>query len=196
MIRTPYSTLVLCVSLVFFLIAQAGCGKIKKITGIGASRVSVSQGRLTADLTLTRYQTTQGFSGPVPYLAESLISFAPVNQGKGTAVSFSAPLKTIQKAIAELPEQGLMDGRPLPGIATGKLPAFDFKVERLALRFYLADGIFGVFVPVSLPKFGKTPFQFSVRDSRGYVVAYGFAIPSESGNRGIGLLVFFSINQL
>jgi hypothetical protein len=186
------------VALVFVSSAlQTGCGRMKKMGGIGKATVDLSDGKIDASLTLTKYNTTQGLSIGVPKLENAVINFGPADGGKGVVLEFVSPIQSILDAIAseQMPEQGLPDGRPLYGITTGQLPAFDLQVEKLKLRLYLSDETFGIFVPLNLPDFGADPIQFPIKDRRGYVVAYGFGVPPKGG-RGSGLLLLFPLPTL
>ncbi len=174
---------------------QTGCGPAKKVAGIGDFKVDVSGKNLTASLQLTKYQANVEVTLPVPKLKDAYIGIgADPNNSKGSLLHFITPLSSIADAVIDgsMPVRGLPDGRPLYGTTQSALPSFDFAVDKLNLRLYVAADVFGLFIPLPLPAFGQ-PITFPIKDPRGYVVAYAIAVSPAANGKGAGIIVLFPV---
>lgn len=189
------TTRLLCVAAVSLSLLWTGCGKGQQVAGIGDFTVDLSQQTLKASVELTFFKPNLSIAVPLPQMPSSFVELGPAPDGKGALLALQAPFSSIIGAVdGALPSRGLPDGRPLVGTTAATLPSFDIKIQNLSLRFYLAPDVFGVFVPLPLPSF-SSPIQVPITDTRGYVVAYGVAIPPGATAGSGGLLVLFPIDS-
>lgn len=171
-----------------------GCGKgAGKIPGLEHFNAQILEKQLSVSFVSTVLNTDIGLSFPIPGLEGATLGLGPDLQSDGTLFQFTIPLKSLLKGTQGVPLSGLPDGRPLPGVITGRLPRWDFTADRTQVSLYLSSDAFGLFVPLRfLDQAGTTlPFTVSVpiRDDRGNPLGKAFALPAASSGKGSGIFV-------
>lgn len=167
--------------------------------GVRGFHADVAQSRLYVSFVSTALSWDAGVTVPIPGLPDATVGVAPDLTSNGTVFQFSIPLSSIRAPSlpgAGLPWAGLPDGRPLPGVRSGALPRWDFQIDRLRASAYVAEDVFGLFLPLALTtRTGlKLPFVVSmnVRDERGNAIGKAYAVPALSSREESGLLLLLS----
>jgi hypothetical protein len=134
---------------------------------------------------------------PIPGLTNATIGVTPgvPQNGKpgGTVFQLDIDLTDLGNGIT-YEDQGLPDGRALPGIVGGVLPSWNFTIDGISVYLYLQNNVaFGLFVPIDLTD--STGFtlpdtlSLEIDDSRGNRVGEIYAIPTQGGGTSSGLLL-------
>lgn len=171
-----------------------GASKNPVIPGVQGPDVTYVNGNFIMSLVLTQVTLQGGGTIPIPDMPNSSFEISPDLQTAGTlvAVSLSATDIAALTGANLLNPQDLPGGRPLPGVASGALPAIAVQVPQWDdVVFYVGPSIFGVFVPVAfgLPTgFGLDASLYSTSGTEvGLIGAYG---PDSTGkNAGIIVLI-------
>lgn len=176
-------------SLLFLLVSCAGSSN--RIPGVEKASISVSAGQLFVSLIATSLDIDGGLSLPVPGLEGSVFTMAPNAAGPGAVIQFTVPLRSISRGDPGTAHSGLPDGRPLPGVTSGRLPRWDVQLGSVNLSLYMARDVFGVFLPLKLISLKGAVLArnivIPIRDSRGNVLGKVFAIPSYVSGQTSGI---------
>jgi hypothetical protein len=85
----------------------------------------------------------------IPKYPNSYLEISPDLNSAGTLMAINISLKDVLGGVNGLDPQTLPGGRPLPGVAGGRLPAVAFSIEKFhGMGFYLGPKLFGVFLPI------------------------------------------------
>jgi hypothetical protein len=129
-----------------------GNGMNLKIPGVDGPTVTLHDDNVLIAMVLQNVQLQGGVRYNIPEYSHSYIEISPDLQSNGTLLSVSVSLKDVfDDGLQLLDPKTLPGGRPLPGVASGKLPAVAFTIESLKnISFYLGPKFFGLFVPLKL----------------------------------------------
>jgi hypothetical protein len=178
------------------LATACGNGKTANpvIPGVQGPDVTYVNGNFMMSLVLSQVTLQGGGTIPIPHMPNSSFEISPDLQSAGTLVAVSLSATD----IAALTGSNLLDptelpgNRPLPGVASGALPAIAVQVPQWdSMVFYVGPNIFGVFVPVTtgLPAgYGIDASLYNTSGTQvGLIGGYG---PDTTGkNAGIVVLI-------
>lgn len=138
-----------------FLSTSCGDGSSSanlQIPGVVGPKVTLQEDNVLISIVLQNVELQGGLRYNIPKYENSYIEISPDLQSSGTLMSVYVSLKDVfNDDLGLLDPQSLPGGRPLPGVASGKLPAVAFTIQKLKnMSFYLGPKLFGVFVPVNL----------------------------------------------
>ena len=193
---TKLKSLVLGVMIVSMATAcgKGAAGKNPVIPGVQGPDVTYVDGNFMMSVVLTQVNLTGGGTIPIPHMPNSSFEISPDLQSAGTlvAVSLSATDIAALTGANLLNPTELPGNRPLPGVASGALPAIAVQVPQWDnMVFYVGPNIFGVFVPVTtgLPAgYGLDADLYNTAGTQvGLIGGYG---PDTTGkNAGIVVLI-------
>jgi hypothetical protein len=182
-------------STVLFLYSCGNSRKNPIIPGIDGPRVDLQQDQVVISMVLEEISIIGGGAYTIPDYPNSFIEVSPDLQSPGTLVKVSLAIEDILGDFTHLDPQALPDGRPLPGVASGKLPVLAVTIPELDdLSFYIGPDIFGLFVPISGLGFqqGVVTFRFYTGSSR----AGNISIVGEDQNgENSGLLLMLDLKS-
>lgn len=123
-----------------------------QIPGVKGPTVTMQQDNVLISIVLENVELQGGLRYNIPKYENSYIEISPDLQSSGTLMSVYVSLKDVFEGNLDLLDpQALPGGRPLPGVASGKLPAVAFTIQKLRnVSFYLGPKLFGIFMPVNL----------------------------------------------
>lgn len=141
-----------------------GTGKNPLISGVTGPDVEVVNGRLIMSMVFQDIQIDGGATIPIPKYPNSSVQVGPDFASAGTILVLSVAVTDFLKDKGTLfNPQTLPGGRPIPGIASGVVPAIAIQVPQLMnMVFYVGMEVLGVFVP------------FSKLDMQGAIVSFRF----------------------
>lgn len=149
----------LIVTALFFLssILATGCGdgsdgRNIEIAGVDGPHVTLLEDNLRITMVLENIYVEGGLRYAIPRYPNSFVEISPDLDSDGTLMVYTIALGDVfNQDLNRLDPQSLPGGRPLPGIASGTLPAVAFTIERFHnISVYIGRDIFGLFVPVRL----------------------------------------------
>ncbi len=123
-----------------------------EIPGVDGPKLILQDDNLLISMVFESIVLDGGLRYNIPKYPTSYIEISPDLQSAGTLMSVSVSLDDIFDMDAStLDPQKLPGGRNLPGVATGRLPAVAFSIEKFAgMTFYVGPEVFGMFVPTNL----------------------------------------------
>ena len=121
-----------------------------EIPGVDGPHITLLGDVVLISVVFENIQLDGGLRYNIPKYPNSYIEISPDLQSYGTLMSISISVDDIfAGGMDQLDPQTLPGGRPLPGVATGRLPAVAFSIEKFRnMAFYLGPKLFGVFIPV------------------------------------------------
>lgn len=124
------------------------------IPGVIGPNIMVMDGGILVTSVLERLNPPAGVRYKIPKFPNSYAEVGPDFESDGTLLGVFLSYDDLLDEsgdLKSLPAQELPGGRPLPGVASGKLPAVAFTIEAFHdITLYLGENFFGVFVPVNL----------------------------------------------
>ncbi len=123
-----------------------------QIPGVKGPTVTMQQDNVLISIVMENLELQGGLRYSIPKYQHSYIEISPDLQSNGTLLSVYISLKDVFDGNLDLLDpQALPGGRPLPGVASGKLPAVAFTIQKLRnVSFYLGPKLFGIFMPINL----------------------------------------------
>lgn len=163
------------------------------VEAIGDFAFDISGGNASLAVIFPLLEIDAGARIPLRGLADSYVEIGPDFESGGTIFSASIAVEALFRNRGGLLNFGLPDGRPLPGIRSGGLPA---QVVQLPLfgnsLLYRGSDIFGMFLPIDL---GPLPLNVTtrMRDQNGNIVGVLTAVAKAGSNSTSGALFLFPI---
>lgn len=147
-----FLSLILSVSL--FATSCGGGGKDGSniaIPGVVGPVVTLQQDDVLISMVFDNIQLQGGLRYAIPKYPNSYIEISPDLQSNGTLMAVSISLDDVFNGdLNRLDPQTLPGGRALPGVASGRLPAVAFSIEKFHnMGVYIGPKIFGLFIPVN-----------------------------------------------
>ncbi len=149
------SKLVFMSLLLSVAVFTTSCGSGKdganlEIPGVTGPVVSLQQDDVLVTMVFDNLQLQGGLRYAIPKYPNSYIEISPDLQSNGTLMAVSISLDDVFNGnLSKLDPQSLPGGRALPGVASGRLPAVAFSIEKFHnMGVYLGPDIFGIFIPV------------------------------------------------
>jgi hypothetical protein len=185
--------------IVLALAMFSACGKQSieektDIPGIHRFQLQIANGNASLAVAFESLETDAGAVIPLQRPRGASIEIGPDFQSNGTLFKISVPLASLFDGGNGLQQAGLPDGRPIPFIRDGHLGAIAVNLPVFGTTyFYLANDVFGMFIPANLPDF---PLMIStkIRDDRGNVLGILAGIPRGSVGAVSGILFLFPID--
>jgi hypothetical protein len=127
-------------------------GRNVQIAGVQGPTVTLQQDNVLISFVFENLALDGGIRYGIPRYPNSYIEISPDLLSGGTLMAVSLKIDDVfSGGLQQLPAQALPGGRALPGVASGRLPAVAFSIEKFNnMAFYVGPQIFGVFVPVNL----------------------------------------------
>jgi hypothetical protein len=173
-----------------------GSNQNPTIDGVIGPVVGYANGNFTMTATLENVSISGSVHVAIPNMPNSYVDFEPDMQSNGTIVyvdlSAADLLAMTNGGIIALPAQELPGGRPLPGVASGSLPAIALEVPTLDnMVVYIGPTIFGVFVPVKMDTQLTATFRFY--DSNNKQVGNLSVVGEDANKANSGFLILVPI---
>jgi hypothetical protein len=147
-------TLLLSTSFLVSSCGGGGGGKNVKIEGVVGPNLLVVDDGLLVTMVFQKIVMDGGLRYEIPEYQESYVEVGPDLQSGGTLMAiYISFLDVFDNAgyLKSLDPQTLPGGRPIPGLASGALPAVAFSIPEFHnVSFYLGNNIYALFVPVDI----------------------------------------------
>ncbi len=190
-IKTAFLTLT-----VLFL--QTGCGSRSsdgngEVDAIGEFSFDIAGDRASLAVIFPLLEIDAGARVPLRGLGDSYVELSPDFDSGVTVFAASMDIAELFRNRGGLLNFGLPDGRPLPGVRVGSLPA---QVVQLPLfgnsLLYRGSDIFGMFLPIDL---GPLPLNITtrMRDQNGNIVGVLTAVAKFGNDSSSGALFLFPV---
>lgn len=124
-------------------------GRNIEIPGIDGPLVTLHNEHVLISIVFEELKVDGGLRYTIPRLGNSYIEVSPDFNSNGTLMAVYVAIDDILgDNFGRLDPQALPGGRPLPGVASGTLPAIAFSIEKFRnMGFYIGRNVFGVFIP-------------------------------------------------
>lgn len=121
-----------------------------QIPGVSKSAITLNNDTVLISFVFDAIQLDGGLRYNIPKYPNSYLEISPDLQSGGTLMAINLAIKDVANGNLQLLDpQSLPGGRALPGVATGRLPAVAFSIEKFhGMSFYVGPKLFGVFVPL------------------------------------------------
>lgn len=122
-----------------------------QIPGVKNSAITLNNDSILISFVFNAIQLDGGLRYNIPKYPNSYLEISPDLQSAGTLMSINIAIKDVANtSLQTLDPQSLPGGRPLPGVASGRLPAVAFTIEKfMGMSFYVGPKLFGVFIPLN-----------------------------------------------
>jgi hypothetical protein len=122
-----------------------------KIPGVSKSAITLGNDSVLIAFVFDGIHLDAGLRYNIPKYPNSYLEISPDLQSAGTLMSINIALKDVTGSLLQnLDPQTLPGGRALPGVASGRLPAVAFSIEKFhGVSFYVGPKLFGLFVPLN-----------------------------------------------
>ncbi len=121
-----------------------------QIPGVKKSAITLNNDSVLISFVFEAIQLDGGLRYNIPKYPNSYLEISPDLQSGGTLMAINLSIKDVANTNLQLLDpQSLPGGRALPGVATGRLPAVAFSIEKFkGMSFYVGPKLFGVFIPL------------------------------------------------
>ena len=121
-----------------------------QIPGVSKSAITLNNDSILIAFVFSSIQLDGGLRYNIPKYPNSYLEISPDLQSSGTLMSINIAIKDVANINVQLLDpQSLPGGRPLPGVASGRLPAVAFTIQKfMGVSFYVGPQLFGVFIPL------------------------------------------------
>lgn len=194
---TKWKTSIVAVATIATLGFATSCGKNDSsnidIAGVKGPTVTLLQDNMMISAVFENIQLDGGLRYNIPKYKYSFIEISPDLESNGTLMQVSVSLKDIVGGNLEaLDPQQLPGGRPLPGVASGSLPAVAFTIEKFKnMSLYLGKDVFGVFLPVNVGVEGAiASFRYYIGEKRAGTVSL---VGTDANGQNSGILLMLDM---
>lgn len=171
------------------------CGsqpELPKIQGVSGPFFNVLDGKVLVSMTLQNVEIMGGVRLPLGKMQNSSVEVSPAQDG-GTLFQVAMDLKDVEGTDWTLVDpHALPDGRPLPGIVGGQLPAFAVTVPQLAdTTVYASQKVVGFFLPFKMNVQAIATFSIVLNGKK-----YGnlSLVGTDSSHTDSGLLILINLS--
>ncbi len=181
----------LCLSMLLFSCGTGTDGGNQVIPGIDGPTVVLDGDYMRIAFVFEQIETNGGITLPIAQYPNSTIEIGPALSGSGTLMAFSIYLGDVfDGKLTQLDPQKLPDGRPLPGVPSGALPAVAFTIEQwYNVSLYLSKDVWGVFIPVDINLSGIFTSSFKTDGKKIGVLSIVGKATDGSGQSGALLML-------
>lgn len=188
------AAVIILVGIALSACGSMGSGGASGINGLGNYDLSVVNGYARLSITFEDLQADVGARIPLQRPANAYIEIGPDFNSVGTLFVLTVPLASLYRDVGGLPLVGLPDGRPIPYIRNGLLGAAMVQLPIFGATYlYLAQDVFGIFIPVNLPDI-PVMVTTRIRDEGGNVLGALVGIPRGRTGWISGILFLFPMN--
>lgn len=167
-----------------------------KIPGVSKSAITLNNDSVLIAMVFESIQLDGGLRYNIPKYPNSYLEISPDLESAGTLMSISIALKDVANTSLQLLDpQSLPGGRALPGVASGRLPAVAFSIEKFrGVSFYVGPKIFGVFIPLKNLGIGNSIItaRYFVSSTR---VGNISLVGSDANGENSGLLLMLDLSS-
>lgn len=195
------SKLLLLLALLSFGFFSTSCGNGTsaaniKIPGVSKSAITLNNDSVLIAFVFDNIHLEAGLRYNIPKYPNSYVEISPDLQSAGTLMSISIALKDFAGSLLQnLDPQSLPGGRALPGVASGRLPAIAFSIEKFkGVGFYVGPKIFGAFIPLTNLGIGNSIFTARYYVSSTRVGNISLVGPDSNGENS-GLLLMLDLSS-
>ena len=192
---------ILCV-LTLFSTGLVGCGGSgtglnPEIAGVAGPDVEMVDGKFILSMAFENINFDGGLTVPVPKYPNSSLSVGPDFESDGMLIVFTVAIEDFVNINDRyMDPQTLPGGRPLPGVASGALPALALKIpEVLNSVFYVGPKVMGFFVPFNKLDLKGGILTFRFHDKDGVRVGNISLVGEDQVGTNAGLLVLINIDN-
>ncbi|MBY0415097.1 MAG: hypothetical protein K2Q18_13080 [Bdellovibrionales bacterium] len=194
---TKWKTSIVAIATIATLGFTTSCGKNDSsnidIAGVKGPTVSLLQDNMMISAVFENIQLDGGLRYNIPKYKYSFIEISPDLESAGTLMQVSISLKDIVDGkLDQLDPQQLPGGRPLPGVASGSLPAVAFTIEKFKnMSVYLGKDVFGIFLPVNVGVEGAiASFRYYIGEKRAGTVSL---VGTDANGQNSGILLMLDM---
>jgi outer membrane receptor protein involved in Fe transport len=194
------SKILLLSSILTFGLFSTSCGNGTSASNIqvpGVQKMSVKllQDNVLISMVFENIQLDGGLRYSIPKYPNSYLEISPDLMSAGTLMAINISLKdAFDVNLQYLDPQALPGGRALPGVASGRLPAVAFSIEKFkGVSFYMGPKLFGLFLPLKNLGIGSsiiTARYYSGKNRIGNISLVGQDVNGE--NSGLLLMLDMS----
>jgi hypothetical protein len=167
-----------------------------QIPGVANSKITLNNDSVLISFVFSAIQLDGGLRYNIPKYPNSYLEISPDLQSAGTLMSISIAIKDVANtSLQNLDPQSLPGGRALPGVASGRLPAVAFTIQKFhGMSFYVGPKLFGVFIPL-----GNLGIGNSIITARYYVsttrVGNISLVGADANGENSGLLLMLDLSS-
>jgi hypothetical protein len=167
-----------------------------KIPGVSKSAITLGTDSVLIAFVFENIHLAEGLRYSIPKYPNSYIEISPDLQSAGTLMAINIALKDVAgDSIKTLDPQSLPGGRALPGVASGRLPAVAFTIEKFkGVSLYVGPKLFGVFIPLPNLGIGSTIItaRYFISNTR---VGNISLVGADANNENSGLLLMLDLSS-
>jgi hypothetical protein len=174
-----------------------GGGLNPEIAGVKGPNVELLDGRFLLSMAFANLNVSAGITIPIPKYPNSSLSIGPDFETDGMLVVLTVAVEDfVNIGDRGLDPQKLPGGRPLPGVASGQLPAIALRVpEILNSVLYVGPKVIGFFVPFKGLDLAGQVLSFRFHDKAGVRVGNISLVGQDQQKQNGGILVLINIDQ-
>lgn len=199
---TMLKKVTIAVAAVFMSMSMTACvgggaGNVK-IDGITGPDVEFTGGNVILSMVFNNVQIDGGAVIPIPKYPHSSLQVSPDFMSSGTLLVLTINAADFIGANGKFfnPTQ-LPDGRPLPAVASGNLPAVAVQIPQLFNTvLYVGPSVIGFFVPFKLSIAGDAIVTFRFSNKEGKNIGILALVGAQSQGLMSGVLALMNSNLL
>lgn len=170
---------------------------LPNIPGVQGPLFNVVDGQVMITFNFLTLNSNFGGRVPLPKTKNSFVEITPNIIDGGTTAQFLLDVEDLRSAGLGMSDPTtLPDGRPLPGIPGGTLPAIAVNVhEILDTTFYYNTNLFGLFIPIhKLNTQGLSAYyKVVIKDQDAGLLGI---VPSDQNGENAGFTLFLKLDTL
>lgn len=191
--RISLSVLLFCQMVLFSACGNKNVSGDTGLDGLGKFTYTIVNGRASLSVVFENLHIDQGATIPLSRPTGAFIELAPDLKTLGTLFMISVPIASLFEGHGDLPQVGLPDGRPIPGVKNGTMGALTANLPVLGTVFlYMGADAFGIFFPIPLPKLPGM-VSLKIKDSKGNLIGILSGIPKGAKGTISGALFLFPV---
>ncbi len=162
-----------------------------QIPGVSGPTVALENDHILIDMTFEKIMMEGSLRYAIPKVDDSYVDLSADATTGGAHMSFVVSINGLLKGLGTtIDPLKLPGGRPLPGVASGALPAVAFTIEKFKnVTFYIGKDVFGFFVPFDVGFDANiASFRYYIGSKRGGNISL-VGRDTEGANSGILLLL-------
>lgn len=175
-----------------------GSGLNPEIDGVVGPNVEFSGEYMQMSMVFKTLKLDGGLTLPIPEFPNSSLSIGPDFQSDGTLLTLAVSVKDFGVDDDLLDPTRLPGGRPLPGVASGELPAVALQIPQLFNTiFYVGKQIVGFFVPtdfLNLDVIKGAILTFKFHNGEGKRIGNLSLVGGDENSENAGILILINVD--